>query len=414
LVPVSRPETLPLSFAQERLWFLDQLEPESCAYLACHALGINGPLDAQALEYSLLALIQRHETLRTTFAVQEGQPVQIIHPMAISNAVNGHVLSAGISVGFLPVIDLQGLLPEHRELQAQCIAKQEEQTPCNLAQGPLLRSALLRLGTQEHRVVLTLHHIITDGWSNEVFMYELTQFYQAQVTGQPVALAPLSIQYADYALWQRAWLQGEVLQAQLAYWRKQLADLPLLTLPSEHPRPAVKSSQGATKSVQIAQEVLQGLQRLCRQEYVTLFMALLAAFQVLLARYSGEIDIPVGTPVAGRHFAETEGLIGFFANTLVMRTSLAGNPTFVQILQRVREVCLGAYAHQDVPFEKVVEALEPERDLSRNPLFQVMFVLQNAPDQGNCHDGRTGRGCRCSASPSHHLPPEAGEHDQYV
>ena len=363
LVPMVRPEHIPLSFAQERLWFLDQLEPESTAYLIPSAYRLLGEVpNIECLDQSLLEIIQRHESLRTTFSEREGQPVQVIHPVSGST---------------LLVIDLQGLGSEHREQQSLELARQEARHPCDLAKGPLLRGAVLRLESHEHVLLLTLHHIVSDGWSDEVLMNELIQLYQANVSGQPSALSPLSVQYADYALWQRSWLQGEVLQAQLAYWRKQLAELSLLTLPTDYPRPAVKTDRGATQESQISGEVVQGLRRLCRQENVTLFMTLLAAFQVLLARYSGEVNIAVGTPIANRNFAEIEGLIGFFVNTLVMRTDLAGNPTFLEILLSVREVCLQAYVHQDIPFEKVVEELAPVRDMSRSPLFQVMFVMQN-------------------------------------
>ena len=236
---------------------------------------------------------------------------------------------------------------------------------------------MVRLQALEHVLLLTLHHIITDGWSTGVLVRELTTLYQAKVSGQPIPLAPLPIQYADYALWQREWLQGEVLQGQLAYWRKQLADLSPLTLPTDHPRPAVQTYRGAIQSLQLSAPMSEKLMALSRQEDVTLFMLLLAMFQVLLMRYTGQRDISVGTPIANRRQAELEEVIGFFVNTLVLRTDLSGNPTLQQMLGRVREVCLGAYAHQDIPFEKVVEELEPERDLSRSPLFQVLFVLQN-------------------------------------
>jgi natural product biosynthesis luciferase-like monooxygenase protein/amino acid adenylation domain-containing protein len=359
-----RPQGLPLSFAQQRLWFLDQLQPESVAYLVPTALRMDGELNVKALKHSFQELVQRHESLRTTFVEQADQPIQIIHSA-------GHVC--------MPVIDLRGLTGEHREQEARRLANQERQCPCNLATGPLLRTYLLRLEPQEHILLLTLHHIITDGWSDEVLVYELTTLYQANLSGQPSPLAPLPLQYADYALWQREWLQGEVLEAQLAYWQTQLAGIPPLELPTNHPRPPVQTYRGTCQVFQLSPILSEQLVALSRQQNVTLFMTLLAAFQVLLMRYTGQTDISVGTLVANRRQAEIESLIGFFINTLVMRTDLSGNPTFEQVLQRVREVCLGAYAHQDPPFEHVLETVAPPRDLSRSPLFQVMLVLQNVP-----------------------------------
>ncbi|HTK08293.1 MAG TPA: amino acid adenylation domain-containing protein [Ktedonobacteraceae bacterium] len=361
----ARPEAIPLSYAQQRLWFLEQLEPDSTAYLLPSALHIQGTVMVQALRRSVDSLIARHESLRTTFADQgTGEPAQIIQPAASVH---------------LPVIDLQGLPQERRIEQARHLIRQEAQRACDLIRGPLLRISLVRLEPEEHVLLLTLHHIITDGWSNSVFVRELTSLYRAYCAGEPSPLASLSIQYADYALWQRQWLQGQVLEIQLDYWHQQLAGNEPLALPTDHPRPAVQSYQGATQEWQIPPELTERLRTLSQQQHVTLFMTLLASFQILLLRYSGQRDISVGTPIANRRHAEIEEVIGFFVNTLVLRTDLAGNPSFVEVLQRVREVCLEAYAHQDVPFEQVVEALQPERDLSRTPLFQVMFVLQNAP-----------------------------------
>jgi amino acid adenylation domain-containing protein len=364
LVATASPEVLPLSFAQQRLWFLDQLEPGSPAYLIPGALCVDGEIKVQALERSFQELIHRHESLRTTFEERDGQPVQVIHP-------------AGPFT--LPVIDLQGLAEEVREQQARWLASQERQHPCDLTTGPLLRTSLLRLGSQEHVWLLTLHHIITDGWSNGILVCELTTLYQAKLRGQPSPLAPLPIQYADYALWQREWLQGEVLQASLSYWRSELTGIAPLELPIDHPRPPVQTYRGASQGLQLSPILSEQLVALSEQQNVTLFMLLLATFQVLLARYTGQRDISVGTPIANRRHAEIEGVIGLFVNMLVLRTDFTDDPTFDLVLQRVREVCLGAYAHQDLPFEKVVEELVPERDLSRSPLFQVMLVLQNAP-----------------------------------
>ncbi|TMC16603.1 MAG: amino acid adenylation domain-containing protein, partial [Chloroflexi bacterium] len=366
LVKVERPDAIPLSFAQQRLWFLDQLEPQSTAYLMAHASRLQGDLQVQMLEGALQEVIARQESLRTSFEERAGQAVQVIYQT---------------SRMVVPVIDLQELLPEHREQEMRSLARQEAEHPMHLARGPLLRTALVRQNTQEHVLLLTLHHIITDGWSNQVFVRELTSLYQAAVSGEPPELSPLAIQYADYTLWQRAWLQGSVLDAQMAYWRKQLANMAPLELPIDHARPAMPTYRGSVQSLSLPADVSQGLQQLCRAEHVTLFMLLLAAFQVLLARYTQQSDISVGTPIANRRQAEVEGVIGFFVNTLVMRTSLSGNPSFVEVLHRVREVCLGAYANQDIPFEKLVEELEPERDLSRSPLFQVMLVLQNTPGE---------------------------------
>jgi amino acid adenylation domain-containing protein/non-ribosomal peptide synthase protein (TIGR01720 family) len=366
LVIQKRPEALPLSYAQQRLWFLEQLEPGSTTYLIPRALSVQGGVETESLEQALQEVMNRHESLRTTFSEQDGQPMQVIH--------------AGVRSS-LPVIDLQGVSSEQRAGEAHRLAHQEGQHPCDLVAGPLLRTALLRLAAQEQVLLLTLHHIITDGWSNTVLVRELTTLYRSFEAGQPSPLLPMPLQYADYALWQRRWFQGEVLEAQLAYWRTQLAEVPPLELPTDHPRPVVQTYRGASQFCQLPVALSEGLQALSQQEHVTMFMVVLAALQVLLHRYSGQQDFSVGTPIANRRQAETEGLIGFFVNTLVMRSDLCGDPSFVQVLQRVREVCLGAYAHQDVPFEQVVEALAPTRDLSRSPLFQVMLVLQNAPQE---------------------------------
>ncbi|HEX3640069.1 MAG TPA: condensation domain-containing protein, partial [Ktedonobacteraceae bacterium] len=368
LVTIERPEEIPLSFAQQRLWFLDQLQPDSTSYLSPRALHLQGVVNIKALERSLQELVHRHESLRTTFAVRVGQPVQIIHPAGRRR---------------LPLIDLQGLRQEDRETVAQWLVGQEGQRPCNLEKGPLLRIYLLRLAAQEHVLLQTLHHIITDGWSNEVLVRELSTLYQAFLIGQSSPLAPLPIQYADYALWQRGWLQGEVLEVQLAYWKKQLAHVMPLALPTDYPRLPVQTYRGAVQLQLLPGALYEDLVILSQQENVTLFMLLLAAFQVLLLRYTGQTDICVGTPIANRTRAEIEEVIGFFVNTLVLRTNLSGNPTFLEELRQVREVCLEAYAHQDIPFEKLVEILQPERDLSRSPLFQVSFQLAHeiAPSQ---------------------------------
>ncbi|WP_149403133.1 condensation domain-containing protein, partial [Dictyobacter arantiisoli] len=354
--------TFPLSFAQERLWFLDQLEPQNTAYNIVSALRLTGQFSLMALEDSLSTLVQRHETLRTSFTQQQHTPVQIVaepQPVHIS------------------LIDLQYYEHFRQESLSRALVQQELQHPFYLETGPLWQAHVLRLTRYEHILLFTMHHIITDGWSNEIMINELTTLYRASITGRPSTLAPLPLQYADYAIWQRQWLQGEVMETQLAYWRNQLAASSPLELSTDHPRPAMRTYRGASQTLQLSPEVSKGLQTLSRQQNVTLFMLLLATFQVLLMRYSGQDDISVGTPIANRQHAEIEGVMGFFVNTLVMRADLSDNPTFVQFLQHVRKVCLEAYSHQDLPFERVVEALETVRDLSRSPLFQVMFVLQS-------------------------------------
>jgi amino acid adenylation domain-containing protein len=354
----------PLSSAQQRLWFLDQLEPESAAYLIPGVLRFQGIIDIKSLQKSLQALVQRHEILRTTFSEQDRQPVQIIHTtMQVK----------------LPLIDLQGLDHEQRTQVAQQLARQEAQRPCDLSQGPLLRTTILRQEQEVHILLLTQHHIITDGWSHSILTHELATLYHSYATGQPASLPTLPIQYVDYTLWQRQWLQEKMVKEQLAYWRTQLAAAPHLDLPTDHPRPAIQTYRGSSMTWQLPLALSEDLYELSRQQEVTLFMLLLASFQVLLMRYSRQSDISVGTSIANRHHAEVEGMIGFFVNTLVLRTNLSGDPTFQQLLQRVREVCLGAYTHQDLPVEYIAEVLERERDLSRSSLFQVMFALQNEP-----------------------------------
>ncbi len=380
LLPVSRADQLPLSFAQQRLWFLDQLEPESPFYNNPSAVRLTGPLDVAAFEQALNEIVRRHEGLRTSFATVDGRPVQVIAPV-------GALVGAG-AVHELPLhlVDLRHLLAPEREAEAQRIAVEEIRRPFDLARGPLLRAKLLRLEDQEHIALLTIHHIVSDGWSIGVFVRELAALYEAFAAGRSSPLPALPIQYADFAAWQRAWLQGtegqeeSPLQAQLAYWKQQLrGSSPMLELPTDRPRPVVQTSQGAHYVFELSPELSERLRALSRQEGVTLFMTLLAAFQTLLYRYSGQEDINVGTPIANRTRAELEGLIGFFVNTLVLRADLSGDPTFRELLTRVREAALGAYAHQDVPFEMVVEALQPARTLSHTPLFQVMLVLNNAP-----------------------------------
>ncbi|HEX6287554.1 MAG TPA: condensation domain-containing protein, partial [Herpetosiphonaceae bacterium] len=360
----------PLSFAQQRLWFIDQFQPGTSAYNMVSALRLTGPLSEAALLRALNQIVARHETLRTTFVISHGHPVQSIAPALVIA---------------LPVTDLSGLPAADREATVQRHILAEARQPFDLAQGPLIRAALLRLHRaqdgQEHVLILTLHHIIADGWSQGVLIRELTTLYRAFAVGQTDAarLPELPIQYADFAYWQRDWLQGEVLERQIDYWRQQLADLPKLHLPTDHPRGAVQTITGGRHTHTLSPPLTSALHTLSQQEGATLFMTLLAAFQALLSRYSGQTDFAIGSGIASRNRAEIEGLIGFFVNTLVLRANLSDNPTFREALRRVRETTLAAYAHQDLPFEKLVEELQPERDLSSAPLFQVSFVLQNTP-----------------------------------
>ncbi|HEY7167532.1 MAG TPA: non-ribosomal peptide synthase/polyketide synthase, partial [Candidatus Binatia bacterium] len=364
LVAAPRQDSLPLSFAQQRLWFLDQLEPGKSVYNIPGAVRIRGALDDQALEQSLNEIVRRHEVLRTTFSTIQGEPVQII---ASSERI------------CLQRVDLSGGDEIEREKQALRLAREEASRPFDLSCGPLLRVTLISLAREDHIFLLSMHHIVSDGWSMGVFYRELSICYEAFSHGKPPPLTELAIQYVDFALWQREWLRGEVFEAQLEYWRKQLANLSPLQLPTDRPRPALQTYRGAREIIELDHELTANLKALARKHDVTLFMTLLAAFQTLLYRYTGQVDIALGSPIANRNHAEIENLIGFFVNTLVFRSDLSGNPTFVEFLGRVREVALGAYAHQDVPFEKLVDDLQPERRLSHSPLFQVMFVLQNAP-----------------------------------
>jgi len=367
LTRVERTGALPLSFAQQRLWFLAQLDPESPFYSLSSALHLRGSLDVAALQASLDALVQRHEVLRLGVVSRGGHPQVALHS------------ALGVP---LSVIDLRALSSQHQGHLVPSLVATESRRPFALDQPPLLRVSLLHLSQAEQVLVFTMHHIVSDGWSMGVLVREVATLYGAFVTGQPVALPSLPVQYLDYAAWQREWLQGETLEHQRHYWQQQLAGAPaVLELPTDSPRPAVQSFRGARHTFAIDPGLTDALKQLSRQHNSTLFMTLLAAFQVVLSRYSGQEDIVVGSPIANRTQADVEGLIGFFVNTLVLRTSLAGDPSFVEVLRRVREVTLGAYAHQEMPFEQVVELLQPQRDLSYSPLFQVMFILQNAPQE---------------------------------
>jgi len=354
----------PLSFAQQRLWFLDQFEPNTALYTIPEALIIDGPLDVAALQHALDALVVRHETLRTTFVAVDGVPMQVIaDPAPVP----------------LPLHDLTAMPEVAGKDEAMRLVREEAERPFDLAQGPIFRAGLVRLATTQHILLLSMHHIISDGWSKGVLMRELTQLYDAYATGTPANLPALAIQYADFAVWQRSWLQGDALDKQLSYWKTQLAELPALQLPTDHPRPQMQTFRGAAAARRLSPALANQLTALSRVEKSSLFMVVLAAFDVLLSRYSGQDDFAVGTAIANRNHAEIENIIGFFVNSLVMRANLSGNPTFREVLGRVREVSLNAYAHQDLPFEQLVEELHPTRDLSGTPLIQVMLTLQNAP-----------------------------------
>jgi amino acid adenylation domain-containing protein len=368
IVPVERTDALPLSFAQERLWFLGELEGAGSAYNIPVPVRLTGALDAAALERALGEVVRRHEALRTTFRQAGDAPVQVIAPFA------GLALATG---------DLRGMAADAREAEMRRRAAQDAARPFDLAAGPLFRASLLRLADDEHVLLICMHHAVGDGWSTGVLFRELSALYAAFAAGQPSPLAELPVQYADFAVWQREHLQGQALDRQLGWWKEQLAGAPaLLELPTDRPRPAVQSYRGARESVVFPPALLAGLEAAARAEGATLYMVLLAAFQVLLGRYAGADDVVVGSPIAGRTRAETEALIGFFVNTLVLRTDLSGDPTFRQLLGRVRQATLGAYEHQEVPFEKLVAELQPERSLSHSPLFQVMFILQNVERGG--------------------------------
>jgi amino acid adenylation domain-containing protein len=370
LVPISREKTLPLSFAQQRLWFLDKLVPNNPFYNVPAAIRLTGSLNFEALEKTFNEIVRRHEALRTTFVVVEGESVQAVAPV--------ETFRRNVSTT-LPVIDLRSLTLAEREAEARRLTTQEAQHPFDLSKGPLLRVTLLRLDDTEHILLINLHHIVSDGWSIGVLIREIGALYTAFASGKPSPLPNLPIQYADFAYWQRQWLQGEVLEAQLAYWRQHLRGVDLLNLPTDRPRPAVQSYRGGTKRLQLPKSLSEALEVLSQQEGVSLFMTMLAAFQILLYRYTQQEDIAIGSPIANRNRSEIEPLIGFFVNSLVLRTDLSGNPTFRELLSRVKEVALEAYAHQDLPFEKLVEELHPERKSNQNPLFQVVFALQNAP-----------------------------------
>ena len=354
-----------LSFSQQRLWFLTQLEPSSVAYNQPAAYRLTGPLRAELIERSINEIVKRHEILRTVFLEIEGQPFQVVLPELKLE---------------LPLIDLSEVTEADRDEEIRRLSTLETAQPFDLTCGPLLRFRLLRLSDEEHVLLRIAHHIIIDGWSSIVLIRELAALYQSFVQGQPSALTELPLQYSTYAVLQREWLSGRALDEHLDYWKQQLGEVPpALELPTDHPRPRLQGFHGAQERVELDSDLSHELKRLSQKEGVTLFMTLLAAFQLLLSRYTGQDDIVVGSPVANRNRAELSNSIGFFVNTLVLRTSFSGNPTFRQLLERVRETTLGAYAHQELPFEMLVEQLKVERNLSHSPLFQVMFAIQNMP-----------------------------------
>jgi amino acid adenylation domain-containing protein len=356
----------PLSFAQQRLWFLDQLVPNDPFYNCPRALRLEGRLDIDALERSVNEIVRRHEALRTRIEIEDGAPVQVIDEWEWRR---------------LEVEDLTNLTPEERETEASRIASEEAGTGFDLSRGPLLRVKLLRLDGDRHMVLLTTHHIVSDGWSMGILVREVGALYRAFNAGEPSPLPELPVQYADFAVWQRNFLQGETLERQLCYWRKRLMGLEPLELPLDYPRPARPSYRGSNLRLELPEELGEGLRALSRREGTTLFMTALAAFQTLLMRYGRQKNTAVGAPIANRTRAEIEELIGFFVNTLVLRTEVEGKLSFRELLRQVREVTLEAYVHQDIPFEKLVEELHPDRSLNVQPLFQVMFVLHNATSQ---------------------------------
>ncbi|MGH9932577.1 MAG: non-ribosomal peptide synthetase, partial [Pyrinomonadaceae bacterium] len=358
------PDALPqLSFAQERLWFLDQLNPDSSVYNVPLAVKLSGTIDPETLERSVNEIVRRHDALRTTFATIEGGPVP-----ATRSELRVHLL----------IHNLTSQPEGEREAKAHALLNTQAGAPFDLSSGPLIRATLVKLDEHQHVFLVVMHHIVSDGWSLSLFFQELSAIYDAFSRGEESPLAELAVQYADYATWQREWLQGETLQTQLNYWKQQLGgELPVLELPSDRPRPAVQTFNGAREWLVLPEQLTESLLALGQREGATLFITLLAVFKVLLFRYTGDEDVIVGSPIANRPQTETESIIGFFLNNLALRSDLSGDPSFREVLARVRKTALEAYAHQDVPFEKLIDALRPERDLSRTPIFQVYFNLFN-------------------------------------
>ncbi len=363
---IPRDGELPLSSAQTGLWLLDQLEPNSAAYNIPVRHDLNGPLNLSAFERSLSEIVRRHEVLRTYYLRVDGRPVQKIAPPELFR---------------IPIVDLQGPSGASREQEVGRLASAEAAQPFDLGKAPLIRARLLKLRPDEHVLLLTFHHIAFDGWSYGVFEKELAILYDAFLREEEASPMPeLPLQYVDFAVWQRQWLQGEILQGQLDYWQHKLnGNLPVLELPTDRPRPAAQTYKGSISCSVLSKKLTEALKILSQREGVTLFATLLGVFKLLLQRYTGQDDMLVGAAISGRNRAEIEGLLGFFVNTLVMRTDLSGDPTVRQLLWRVKETTLGAYAHQDLPFEKLVEVLNPERNPSHSPMFQVMLSMLNMP-----------------------------------
>ncbi|MGG3660641.1 amino acid adenylation domain-containing protein, partial [Bacillus pseudomycoides] len=367
LMPMERGEAISLSYAQQRLWFIDQFTPNSTLYNIPMVCRLTGNWVPKALETGWNQLIERHESLRTVFHEMDGHPVQQIQPYAFR---------------FLPQIDLTTLSSEERESVMEKWIQNEAEAPFDLGQGPLIRGQIVQIAEEEWILLCTMHHIISDGWSMEILLQEWMAFYEEAVGGKPAELAPLPVQYADFAQWQREWMKEEVLDQQLAYWKEELSgELPVLMLPMDRPRSAVQTHRGSTHTVLLSRSLRDKLNELSRQEESTLFMTLLASYQSFLARYTGQSDILVGSPIANRNYREIEGLIGFFVNTLVYRADLSGAPTFQELLSQVRTKALKAYEYQDVPFEKIVDVIQPERSTSHSPIFQTMFTLQNTQQE---------------------------------
>ncbi|WP_261991503.1 non-ribosomal peptide synthetase [Streptomyces sp. OR43] len=393
VVLADRTQPLPLSFAQQRLWFLDQLEPGSTEYTMSTRLRLTGAMDVVALSAALDAIVDRHEVLRTRLvAGADGVAYQVIDaPAALP----------------LPLVDVSGT--RDPEGVADDLFAKDILTPFDLANGPLVRAVLVRIAADEHVLSLVIHHVVFDEWSDRVLQRELAALYEAFRAGEPNPLPPLAFQYADVVAWQRQWLTGDVLDGQLGYWQRALGDLPTLDLPTDRPRPAVRSTEGAVARFVVPAETVRALRALSRERGTTMFMTLLAVFNVLLGRYAEADDVVVGTPVANRNRAETEDLIGFFVNTLVLRTDLSGAPTFAELLGRVRETALGAYAHQDLPFEQLVDAMDVERDRSRSPLFQTLFsYVAGDPSEPQQESGDSG--ADTGAAPASRSAADAAAH----
>ncbi|MFD0772072.1 non-ribosomal peptide synthase/polyketide synthase [Bacillus sp. CGMCC 1.60114] len=375
LMPMERGETIPLSYAQQRLWFIDQFAPNSALYNMPMVCRLTGNWLPEALETGWNQLIERHESLRTVFHEVNGQPVQQIEPYAFRS---------------IPKMDLTMLSPEDREAEVKRLIQQETEVPFDLDEGPLIRTSILQVGEEEWMLLCTLHHIISDGWSMGVLLEEWMAFYEKATDEKVAELEPLPVQYADFAQWQKGWLKEEVLDQQLQYWREELSgELPVLQLPMDRPRPAIQTHHGSTYTLVLPSALHDKLNEFSRQEGATLFMTLLAAYQSFLSRYTGQEDILVGSPIANRNYREIEGLIGFFVNTLVYRVNLSGRPTFQDVLSQVRQKALKAYEYQDIPFEKIVEVVQPERSTSHSPIFQTMFILQNMKQEFPVLSGRS-------------------------